>query len=41
MLASWTIGSQMPQKYFHYFGNESRESIVEAYGIVAKDKQSI
>ena len=28
-------------KYIHYFGNESNESILEAYGIVTKDKQSI
>ena len=37
--AGWSIGSQMPQKYLHYFGNESNESILEAYGIVTKDKQ--
>jgi UTP-glucose-1-phosphate uridylyltransferase len=29
----------MPQKYLHYFGNESSESLLEAYGIVTKDKQ--
>jgi hypothetical protein len=29
----------MPQKYLHYFGNESSESILEAYGIVPKDQQ--
>jgi hypothetical protein len=32
--AGWSIGSQMPQKYLHYFGNESNTSILEAYGIV-------
>jgi predicted amidophosphoribosyltransferase len=29
----------MHLKYLHYFGNESNESILEAYGIVTKDKQ--
>src|SRR5215467_8208019 len=28
----------MAQKYIHYFGNESSESLLEAYGIVTKDK---
>ena len=27
----------MHLKYLHYFGNESNESILEAYGIVTKD----
>src|SRR5919197_4779035 len=27
----------MPQKYLHYFGNESNESLLEAYGIVTRD----
>ena len=27
----------MAQKYIHYFGNESSESLLEAYGIVTKD----
>jgi integrase/recombinase XerD len=31
--AGWSIGSQMPQVYLHYFGNESSESLLEAYGI--------
>jgi predicted amidophosphoribosyltransferase len=30
----------MPQKYLHY-GNESSESLLEAYGIISKDPQSI
>jgi UTP-glucose-1-phosphate uridylyltransferase len=30
----------MHLKYLHYFGNESNESILEAYGIVTKDKQT-
>ena len=29
----------MHLKYLHYFGNESSESLLEAYGIVTKDKQ--
>jgi integrase/recombinase XerD len=29
----------MPQKYLHYFGNESSESILQAYGIMPKDQQ--
>jgi integrase/recombinase XerD len=29
----------MPQKYLHYFGNESSESLLEAYGIVPKNQQ--
>ena len=37
----WSIGSNMPQKYLHYFGNESNESILEAYGIIPKDQQSV
>jgi integrase/recombinase XerD len=37
----WSIGSNMPQKYLHYFGNESNESLLEAYGIIPKDQQSV
>ena len=29
----------MPQKYLHYFGNESNESLLEAYGIITKNQQ--
>ena len=29
--------SQMHLKYLHYFGNESSESILEAYGIITKE----
>jgi integrase/recombinase XerD len=31
--AGWTLGSSMPNKYLHYFGNESSESILEAFGL--------
>ncbi len=39
--ARWSIRSQMPQKYLHYFGNESSEIIVQAYGIITNEKQDI
>jgi hypothetical protein len=32
--AGWKPGSQMHLKYVHYFGNESSESLLEAYGLV-------
>jgi integrase/recombinase XerD len=32
--AGWTPGSLMHLKYLHYFGNESNESLLEAYGLV-------
>ena len=35
--AGWTANSNMAQKYIHYFGNESSESLLEAYGIVTKN----
>ena len=37
--AGWTPGSQMHLKYLHYFGNESSESLLEAYGIVTPGQQ--
>jgi integrase len=37
--AGWTTGSNMPQKYLHYFGNEASESLLEAYGIITKDQK--
>jgi integrase/recombinase XerD len=37
--AGWTARSQMHLKYLHYFGNESSESLLEAYGIVASGQQ--
>jgi integrase len=39
--AGWSIRSNMPQKYLHYFGNESSESILQSYGIVTREKQGI
>ena len=35
------MNSNMAQKYIHYFGNESSESLLEAYGIVTKNSVSI
>jgi hypothetical protein len=29
----------MPQVYLHYFGNESSDNLLEAYGIMPKDQQ--
>ncbi|MGB6530600.1 MAG: zinc ribbon domain-containing protein [Candidatus Nitrosopolaris sp.] len=37
--AGWSQSSTMPQKYLHYFGNESSKGLLEAYGIIPKDKQ--
>jgi ribosomal protein L37AE/L43A len=31
--AGWTYTSKMPQVYLHYFGNESSNSLLEAYGV--------
>jgi integrase len=37
--AGWSGRSQMHLKYLHYFGNESNESILEAYGMIDKGIQ--
>lgn len=34
--AGWSARSDMPRKYVHYFGNESSESLLEAYRIMPK-----
>jgi integrase len=39
--AGWTMSSNMAQKYIHYFGNESSESLLEAYGIITKNNVPI
>jgi integrase/recombinase XerD len=39
--AGWSPGSNMHLKYLHYFGNESSENILEAYGIVTKDRNQL
>ena len=35
--AGWSINSNMARKYIHYFGNESSESLLEAYGIITNN----
>jgi hypothetical protein len=37
--AGWSTSSDMPQIYLHYFGNESNQSLLEAYGIVTKNQE--
>ncbi|MGC1134087.1 MAG: zinc ribbon domain-containing protein [Nitrososphaeraceae archaeon] len=39
--AGWSGRSQMHQKYVHYFGNESNNSILQEYGILPKDNEEI
>ena len=39
--AGWSERSQMHLKYLRYFGNESSESILEAYGILTTNKETI
>src|SRR6187200_1971259 len=38
--AGWSAGSNMHLKYLHYFGNESNDSILQAYGIIPKDREA-
>jgi integrase len=37
--AGWSPSSNMHLRYIHYFGNESSESLLEAYGFEIKNKQ--
>lgn len=39
--AGWTMSSKMPQVYLHYFGTESSNSILEAYGIIKHSQKQI
>jgi integrase/recombinase XerD len=39
--AGWSIRSHMPEKYLHYFGKESSEGILTAYGINTKDNHQL
>lgn len=39
--AGWTPNSLQHMRYEHYFGNESSESLLQEYGILPKDNQSI
>src|SRR5918911_807607 len=41
MHAGWSPKSQVHLKYEHWFGNESSQSLLEAYGIIPKDEQSV
>lgn len=36
--AGWGMTSRMPQKYLHFFGNESSEDLLVEYGLVKKEK---
>ena len=38
--AGWTMTSKMPGVYIHFFGAESSKSLLEARGIITKDKES-
>ena len=37
--AGWTMSSNMPHIYIHYFGNESSKSLLEVKGIIKKEDQ--
>jgi integrase/recombinase XerD len=38
--AGWRQCSNMPERYLHCYGNESSESLLEAYGIVNPDERA-
>jgi hypothetical protein len=39
--AGWTMSSKMPSVYLHYFGTESSNSLLEAYGIMKDSEKQI
>jgi integrase/recombinase XerD len=39
--AGWSPRSQMHLKYIHYFGNEASDSLLEAYGLITKDREQL
>jgi hypothetical protein len=39
--AGWTATSKMPAVYLHFFGTESSKALLEASGIMPKDRQEI
>jgi hypothetical protein len=39
--AGWSMNSKMPSVYLHYFGTESSNSLLEAYGIVKDNEKQI
>jgi hypothetical protein len=41
VFAGWTTNSDMPRRYIHLFGNAACEDILEAYGFVSKDQQTL
>ena len=41
LFAGWTANSDMPRRYIHLFGNAACEDILQAYGLVEKDSQTI
>jgi hypothetical protein len=40
MHAGWSGRSQMNLKYEHWFGNESSQSLLEAYGVLPQGNQT-
>jgi integrase/recombinase XerD len=38
--AGWSPQSNMHKKYLHYYGNESSDSLLEAYGLVNPDERA-
>ena len=41
VFSGWTANSDMPRRYVHLFGNAACEDILQAYGLVEKDSQTI
>ena len=41
VFSGWTPNSDMPRRYIHLFGNAACEDILQAYGLVEKDSQTI
>ena len=37
--AGWSVNSKMPSVYLNYFGSESSNSLLEAYGIVTNEQK--
>ena len=36
--AGWSLTSKMPQRYLHYFGHESSNSILQIKGVIKENK---
>jgi hypothetical protein len=41
IFAGWTANSDVPRRYIHLFRNAACEDILQAYGLVPQDHQSI